>query len=93
MVCSHISCFIWCFLSEELLGMHETVQMYSKFKLTVPLRLLHINSLKHRLTRDVSQFKLPLSSQPTALIIYPERVACPQVLKQPFHTHLCLAPS
>ncbi|KAM9352333.1 phosphatidylinositol 3-kinase C2 domain-containing subunit gamma [Symphorus nematophorus] len=38
--------------NEELLGVHETIQMCCKFKLTVSLRLLHINSLKHRLTRN-----------------------------------------
>uniref|UniRef100_A0A3Q1EU31 Phosphatidylinositol-4-phosphate 3-kinase catalytic subunit type 2 gamma n=1 Tax=Acanthochromis polyacanthus TaxID=80966 RepID=A0A3Q1EU31_9TELE len=38
--------------NEEMLGMHETIQIYSKFKLVVPLRLLHVNNLKHRLIRD-----------------------------------------
>ncbi|XP_078113391.1 phosphatidylinositol 3-kinase C2 domain-containing subunit gamma [Sander vitreus] len=38
--------------NEELLGMHETIQIYYKFKLVVPLRLLHMNNLKHRLGRD-----------------------------------------
>ncbi|XP_041794780.1 phosphatidylinositol 4-phosphate 3-kinase C2 domain-containing subunit gamma [Chelmon rostratus] len=38
--------------NEELLGMHETIQMCYKFKLVVPLRLLNFNSLKHRLIRD-----------------------------------------
>ncbi|XP_019116415.2 phosphatidylinositol 4-phosphate 3-kinase C2 domain-containing subunit gamma [Larimichthys crocea] len=39
--------------NEELLGMHETVQKYAKVKLAVPLRLLRLNNLKHRLVRDV----------------------------------------
>ncbi|KAM7396919.1 hypothetical protein PAMP_019924 [Pampus punctatissimus] len=39
--------------NEELLGMHETIQIYCKFNLVVPLRLLHVNNLKHRLARDV----------------------------------------
>ncbi|XP_029289912.1 LOW QUALITY PROTEIN: phosphatidylinositol 4-phosphate 3-kinase C2 domain-containing subunit gamma [Cottoperca gobio] len=38
--------------NEELLGMHETIQIYSKFELEVPLRLLHVNNLTHRLDRD-----------------------------------------
>lgn len=38
--------------NEELLGMHETIQIYSKFKLVVPVRLLHVNNLKHGLARD-----------------------------------------
>ncbi|XP_035521739.1 phosphatidylinositol 4-phosphate 3-kinase C2 domain-containing subunit gamma [Morone saxatilis] len=38
--------------NEALLGMHETIQKYIKFKLKVPLRLLHLNNLKHRLARD-----------------------------------------
>ncbi|KAM3610103.1 uncharacterized protein V6R79_025411 [Siganus canaliculatus] len=38
---------------DELLGMHEAIQMSWKFKLTVPLRLLSRNNLKHRLARDV----------------------------------------
>lgn len=49
-------------LSDELLGMHETIQIYCKFNLVVPLRLLQVNHLKHRLARDVSQFKLLLCS-------------------------------
>ncbi|XP_051237349.1 phosphatidylinositol 3-kinase C2 domain-containing subunit gamma [Dicentrarchus labrax] len=38
--------------NEALLGMHETIQKYIKFKLKVPLRLLHLNNVKHRLVRD-----------------------------------------
>ncbi|TMS05667.1 Phosphatidylinositol 4-phosphate 3-kinase C2 domain-containing subunit gamma [Larimichthys crocea] len=38
--------------NEELLGMHETIQKYAKVKLAVPLRLLRLNNLKHRLVRD-----------------------------------------
>ncbi|XP_069564216.1 phosphatidylinositol 3-kinase C2 domain-containing subunit gamma isoform X1 [Brachyistius frenatus] len=38
--------------NEELLGMHETVQTYYKFKQVVPLRLLHVDSLKQCLARD-----------------------------------------
>lgn len=52
--------FLISLLSEELLGMHETIQMCYKFKLAVPLRLLNFNSLKHRLIRDVSRLKLLL---------------------------------
>lgn len=46
--------FLISLLSEELLGMHETIQKYNKYELAVPLRLLRLNSLKHRLARDVS---------------------------------------
>lgn len=49
-----------CLCSEELLGLHETIQIYSKLKVDVPLRLLHVNSLKHSLARDVSDFTLLL---------------------------------
>ncbi|XP_070827978.1 phosphatidylinositol 3-kinase C2 domain-containing subunit gamma, partial [Chaetodon trifascialis] len=45
--------------NEELLGVHETIQMYYKFKLAVPLRLLNFNSLKHRLTRDGEDDRAP----------------------------------
>ncbi|XP_034060859.1 phosphatidylinositol 4-phosphate 3-kinase C2 domain-containing subunit gamma isoform X1 [Gymnodraco acuticeps] len=38
--------------NEELLGMHESIQIYSKLQLEVPLRLLHVNNLRHRLCRD-----------------------------------------
>ncbi|KAM3870537.1 phosphatidylinositol 3-kinase C2 domain-containing subunit gamma [Diretmus argenteus] len=38
--------------NEELLGMHESIQIYHKFNLEVPVRLLHVNDLKHQLTRD-----------------------------------------
>ncbi|XP_042268176.1 phosphatidylinositol 4-phosphate 3-kinase C2 domain-containing subunit gamma [Thunnus maccoyii] len=38
--------------NEELLGMHETIQIYCKFNLVVPLRLLNVNDLKHRMARD-----------------------------------------
>ncbi|XP_068169428.1 phosphatidylinositol 3-kinase C2 domain-containing subunit gamma [Antennarius striatus] len=41
-----------CLQNEELLGMHESIQMYCKFELAVPLRLLCVNDLKHRLVRD-----------------------------------------
>lgn len=56
--------FLTSLLSEELLGVHETIQIYYKFKLVVPLRLLHVNNLNHRLVRNVSQFKLLLCSHP-----------------------------
>ncbi len=69
MVCFHIHClfctkcnFPHLSFSEELLGLHETIQIYYKFKLVVPLRLLHVNNLKHHLARNVSQFKLLLCS-------------------------------
>ncbi|KAI3371183.1 hypothetical protein L3Q82_023811 [Scortum barcoo] len=39
--------------NEELLGVHETVQLYYKFERVVLLRLLHVNNLKHRLVRNV----------------------------------------
>ncbi|XP_054475928.1 phosphatidylinositol 3-kinase C2 domain-containing subunit gamma [Anoplopoma fimbria] len=45
--------------NEELLGMHETIQIYYKFKLVVPLRLLHLNNIKHRLCRDAEDDRTP----------------------------------
>ncbi|XP_039987887.1 phosphatidylinositol 4-phosphate 3-kinase C2 domain-containing subunit gamma isoform X2 [Xiphias gladius] len=45
--------------NEELLGMHETIQIYRKFKLEVPLRLLHVNNLKYRLARDGADGRTP----------------------------------
>lgn len=42
-------------LSEEVLGMHDTVQKYYKYELAVPLRLLPLSGAKHRLARDVSR--------------------------------------
>lgn len=47
-----LACFL---VSEELLGVHDTVRRYYKYELAVPLRLLPFNSVKHRLARDVSQ--------------------------------------
>nr|XP_046249410.1 phosphatidylinositol 4-phosphate 3-kinase C2 domain-containing subunit gamma [Scatophagus argus]XP_046249411.1 phosphatidylinositol 4-phosphate 3-kinase C2 domain-containing subunit gamma [Scatophagus argus] len=38
--------------NEELLGMHETVQMYYKCEQEVPLRLLSLNNIKRCLARD-----------------------------------------
>ncbi|XP_059191672.1 phosphatidylinositol 3-kinase C2 domain-containing subunit gamma [Centropristis striata] len=38
--------------NEELLGMHETIQIYYKFKLVVPLRLLRMDNLRNSLSRD-----------------------------------------
>ncbi|XP_070763460.1 phosphatidylinositol 3-kinase C2 domain-containing subunit gamma [Enoplosus armatus] len=38
--------------NEELLGMHETIQIYYKLNRAVPLRLLRVNNLKHRLARN-----------------------------------------
>ncbi|XP_018521847.1 phosphatidylinositol 3-kinase C2 domain-containing subunit gamma isoform X3 [Lates calcarifer] len=45
--------------NEELLGMHETIQIYYKYNLVVPLRLLHMNSLKHLLVRDAADDRTP----------------------------------
>lgn len=74
MFCSNMVCLISCTkhhffppylsLSEELLGLHETIQIYYKIEQEVPVRLLNTNSLKHRLTRDVSLFKLLRCSHP-----------------------------
>lgn len=41
--------------SEEELGAHDTLHKYQKHELAVPLRLLPLSSVKHRLARDVSQ--------------------------------------
>ncbi|XP_004567786.1 phosphatidylinositol 3-kinase C2 domain-containing subunit gamma [Maylandia zebra] len=38
--------------NEELLGMHETIQIYYKLNLEVPVRLVNINSIKRGLARD-----------------------------------------
>lgn len=46
--------FFWSAFSEELLGMHETIQIYYKLNLEVPVRLVNINSIKRGLARDVS---------------------------------------
>ncbi|XP_038562729.1 phosphatidylinositol 4-phosphate 3-kinase C2 domain-containing subunit gamma isoform X1 [Micropterus salmoides] len=45
--------------NEELLGMHETIQIYYKLNLVVPLRLLQVNKLKHRLARNEEDDKAP----------------------------------
>ncbi|XP_026221877.1 phosphatidylinositol 4-phosphate 3-kinase C2 domain-containing subunit gamma [Anabas testudineus] len=45
--------------NEELLGMYEKIQIYFKLKLVVPLRLLHVNSLKHSLARDSEDDRSP----------------------------------
>ncbi|XP_035013869.2 phosphatidylinositol 3-kinase C2 domain-containing subunit gamma [Hippoglossus stenolepis] len=45
--------------NEELLGMHDTIQIYYKLKLEVPLRLLHVNNLKHSLSRDGADDRSP----------------------------------
>ncbi|KAK2842453.1 hypothetical protein Q5P01_012653 [Channa striata] len=45
--------------NEELLGVHETIQIYYKFKLVVPLRLLCVNNLKRRLARDGEDDRSP----------------------------------
>lgn len=45
--------------NEELLGVHETIQIYSKFNLAVPLRLLHINNFTHCLARDGEDDRTP----------------------------------
>lgn len=41
-------------LSEEVLGMHASIQRYHKYELAVPLRLLPLSGAKHLLARDVS---------------------------------------
>ncbi|XP_042352167.1 phosphatidylinositol 4-phosphate 3-kinase C2 domain-containing subunit gamma isoform X2 [Plectropomus leopardus] len=45
--------------NEELLGMHEVIQIYCQFKQVVPLRLLHTDNLKHSLARDVEDGVTP----------------------------------
>ncbi|XP_030588255.1 phosphatidylinositol 4-phosphate 3-kinase C2 domain-containing subunit gamma isoform X2 [Archocentrus centrarchus] len=40
------------FKNEELLGMHETIQIYYKLNLEVPVRLVHVNNIKRGLARD-----------------------------------------
>lgn len=45
--------------NEELLGMHETIQNYSKFNCIVPLRLLHTNDFRRCLARDVEDDRTP----------------------------------
>ncbi|XP_056244191.1 phosphatidylinositol 3-kinase C2 domain-containing subunit gamma isoform X1 [Seriola aureovittata] len=45
--------------NDELLGMHETIQIYNKFQVVVPLRLLHVDNLKHRLARDGADDRTP----------------------------------
>ncbi|KAG7521545.1 phosphatidylinositol 4-phosphate 3-kinase C2 domain-containing subunit gamma [Solea senegalensis] len=45
--------------NEELLGMHETIQIYYKLKSDVPLRLLHVNNLTYRLARDEADDRYP----------------------------------
>lgn len=47
----HVACLL---LSEEVLGMHDSIQRYHKYELAVPLRLLPLSGAKHRLARDVS---------------------------------------
>ncbi|KAL6106530.1 pik3c2g [Pungitius sinensis] len=45
--------------NDELLGMHEKVQISYKLKLVVPLRLLHADDLRHRLCRDGEDDRAP----------------------------------
>ncbi|XP_067358027.1 phosphatidylinositol 3-kinase C2 domain-containing subunit gamma isoform X2 [Channa argus] len=45
--------------NEELLGVHETIQIYYKFKLVVPLRLLRVDNLKRHLARDGEDDRSP----------------------------------
>ncbi|KAJ0069215.1 hypothetical protein NL108_003124, partial [Boleophthalmus pectinirostris] len=45
--------------NEELLGMHETIQIYGRFNYIVPLRLLHINDFRHCLARDGEDDRTP----------------------------------
>uniref|UniRef100_UPI0037E89608 phosphatidylinositol 3-kinase C2 domain-containing subunit gamma n=1 Tax=Semicossyphus pulcher TaxID=241346 RepID=UPI0037E89608 len=45
--------------NDELLGMHEIIQTSYKLKLEVPLRLLHLNTLKYRLPRDGEDDRTP----------------------------------
>lgn len=71
--------------------MHETIQIYYKFKLVVPLRLVHLNNLKHRLARDVSHFKFLLCSH-LQYRSFTQKNVPTSVLKCCFHKDLCLAP-
>ncbi|CAG5957825.1 unnamed protein product [Menidia menidia] len=43
--------------NDELLGMHEVVQLYSKLKLVMQLRLIHLNNLNPPLARDAEDDK------------------------------------
>ncbi|XP_056138310.1 phosphatidylinositol 3-kinase C2 domain-containing subunit gamma [Lampris incognitus] len=45
--------------NEELLGVHESIQIYHKFNLEVPLRLLRVNQLQYRLARHVEDDRAP----------------------------------
>lgn len=49
------TCPVFSSSSEETLGAHDTLQRFYKYELAVPLRLLPLSSVKHRLARDVSQ--------------------------------------
>ncbi|KAM4734048.1 phosphatidylinositol 3-kinase C2 domain-containing subunit gamma [Anableps anableps] len=44
--------------NEELFGLHERVQMYSKSKMVIDLRLVRVNNLKRHLARDASDDKI-----------------------------------
>ncbi|KAF7663980.1 hypothetical protein LDENG_00192830 [Lucifuga dentata] len=45
--------------NDELLGMHESIQLYHKFNLEVPVRLLHVSNIRHQLARDGEDDKAP----------------------------------
>nr|XP_029138079.1 phosphatidylinositol 4-phosphate 3-kinase C2 domain-containing subunit gamma [Labrus bergylta] len=50
--------------NEELLGMHEIIQTSYMLKLEVPVRLLHLNNLKHCLPRDEEDDRTPCHLHP-----------------------------
>ncbi|XP_076026726.1 phosphatidylinositol 3-kinase C2 domain-containing subunit gamma [Genypterus blacodes] len=45
--------------NDELLGFHESIQLYHKFNLDMPVRLIDVKKLRHRLARDEEDDKSP----------------------------------